>query len=508
MRKLVLFLCCTLATALLGDTADLQITTLNTSKTTITTGERFSVVLRWRNLGPDTARDVVVTLGENSGAFITTGAGTENWPCEPIFGGDGFACKGFLLPGAEAEMIVTMLSPSEVTAIPFAARARVTSSTPDPQPANNVLERPMTLTAAADEADLTIGPATQEHHVAPGAAFSIPLIVRNTGPAAANDVMISLAFTPGTRIPVTAASEGWTCENPTHSPWLVICRRPQLAAGVTTPVSVSVTAPEGAGDYGFYARVAAAGVDDPAASNLALATVHVGTATAEERTRILIPFPYTEAPGVNGALWTGETTLLLRSAIDVQPSLCLLLLDAPCPAIPLGQPTSFRKITGFASQPGGLLLSVRKADANQLDTTSRVWDRSRQTQTAGTGIPTVREHDFTTGTLHLLGIPLSAHDRHTLRVYDLDGRNGARVAVRVYADEETLPRVTVERTLTTPTPLSFYPAYLELDPASLASLGAGTMRIEVSPLDEGVRIWGFVTATNNETHHVTTFSAR
>jgi hypothetical protein len=509
MRKLVLFLCCTLSTALAAESADLQITTLNTSKTTVTTGERFSVVLRWRNLGPDTAHDVVATLGANSGAFITTGAGTENWPCEPAFGGDAFTCKGFLLPGAEAEMIVTMLSPSEVPAAPFAARAEVTSSTPDPQPANNSLARPMTLIAGPDEADLTISPESQEQHVAAGAPFTIPLVVRNGGPEAASDVMISLSFTPGTRIPVSAASDGWTCENPTHSPWLIICRRPFLDAGVTSPVSVSVTAPQTAGDYGFYARVAAAGAHDPAVSNLALANVHVGTEATEVRTRMLIPFPYVDVPGIDGAHWTSNTVLFVRSRIDLAPDLCQGLFAGPHCAAPFGEPISFDNLTRWEKVDGGLLLSVRKIDEDQVDITSRIWDRSRETQTAGTGVPTVREHDFTFGTLQLLGIPLSAHDRYTLRVYDLEGRDGARVAIRLYADAETTPRATVERTLTTPKPLSFYPAYLQLDPASLATLaGAGTMRIEVQPLDEGVRIWAFVTVTNNDTHHVTTFSAR
>jgi len=145
-----------------------------------------------------------------------------------------------------------------------------------------------------------------------------------------------------------------------------------------------------------------------------------------------------------------------------------------------------------------------------------VWDVSRETETAGSEVPIVREHRFSAAAQSILGIPVAPQYRHTLRVYDFDGRTGTRVAIRVYVNDESAPRASVERTLTaastatTPTAqLPVHPAYLQLDPASLASLaGATTMRIEIQPLEEGVRLWSFVSATNNNTHHVTTFTAR
>lgn len=514
-RALVLLLAFTLSSALIADTADLQITTFTTSKSTVTTGESFSVVMRWRNFGPDTAQDVVATIGENSGAFVLTGAGTEHWPCEPTFGGDGFACKGFLAAGAKAEMIVTMLSPSEDTG-PFFARGHVVSSTPDPQPANNSVATPMTLTPATANANLAIGPQTQEHQVAPDAAFSIPLMIRNAGPAVASDVFVSLSFTPGTRIPVTATGDGWACENPTHSPWLVVCRRPQLTAGATTPVTVSVTAPQNTGDYRMYARVAAAGLNDPSLSNTSTVDVRVGPATTVW-TRILVPLPPGQTQGANGSFWTTKTTALLRSRIEMRPFYCEELLPCPAPLpIPILQPFDLVRHQLRGDGLGEFVL-VRTKDASQIRLNSRVWDASRQTETAGSEIPIPRDDDFTKGTIALLGIPVAAHYRHTLRVYDLDGRNGARVAIRIYADTETTPRATTTGTLTlhpsafltTDQLLSTRPASLQLDPLQLASLaGASSMRIEIAPLDEGTRIWSFVSVTNNDTHHVTTISAQ
>jgi hypothetical protein len=90
------------------------------------------------------------------------------------------------------------------------------------------------------------------------------------------------------------------------------------------------------------------------------------------------------------------------------------------------------------------------------------------------------------------------------------------VAIRVYANDETEPRAHVVRTLSVQTgetvtdaSLPLVPAYLQLDPGTLGSLeGASTIRVEVEPLDAGLRLWSFVSVTNNQTHHVTTFSAQ
>lgn len=50
---------------------------------------------------------------------------------------------------------------------------------------------------------------------------------------------------------------------------------------------------------------------------------------------------------------------------------------------------------------------------------------------------------------------------------------------------------------------------LQIDPAQLANLdGADMMRVDVEPLTPGIKIWAFVSVTDNDTHHVTTFSAQ
>jgi hypothetical protein len=169
-----------------------------------------------------------------------------------------------------------------------------------------------------------------------------------------------------------------------------------------------------------------------------------------------------------------------------------------------------------ALRPGLITQFLYTQDEKNVHLNSRVWDTARATLTAGSEIPVVTEEDFRSTTIALLGIPVAPHYRHTLRIYDFDGRGGARVAIRVYANDETTPRANVERTLglqtaerVTDASLPLAPAYLQLDPGTLGSLaGAQTIRVEVEPLDAGLRLWSFVSVTNNQTHHVTTFSAQ
>lgn len=489
MRK-ALFILVLIAPSLLAQTADLRIVSLTVDRTTLQTGERFTVSMRWRNFGPDTARDVVAELGAGSGVFVVTGAGTSNWPCEPSHASSSFVCRGaFLAPGEEAHMVVTMRAPARGSS--FTLPATVGAASHDPVPENNRQQVVVQLTTWQSAADISISPREQSHRVTPGAAVSMPVVVTNHGPAAAQNLIALLAFAPGTLIPIEASGAGWNCQHPTHSPWIVLCLRSQLAAGTSAPITVTTTAPQTDGTYAFSARVSAEQIHDAnAANDSSSASIIVGTPPAEPGVayrHILVPLMPAEVPGANGARWKTETTIL-TNGVAIEPQLGTLA--------------------------GGQFIYVSEADEARVQLNARVWDVARETQTAGSEIPIVREREFRSSTVVLLGIPVAPHYRHTLRVYDFEGRSGARVAIRLYADDEAVPRASVIRTLgvasdarATPAQLPVHPGYLELDPASLAPLGGiDTLRVEVEPLDAGLRLWSFVSVTNNETHHVTTFS--
>jgi hypothetical protein len=525
MRRLLLLLALTVAPLAFGATADLRILSIFPTKTELLTGERFTATMRWRNDGPDAAGDVVATLSGGTGAFVVTAAGTSHWPCEPDLRGESFTCRGIIPAGGEAEMVVTMLAPPVANGGNFTLTGTIASSAADPAPANNTMLRTLQLTTAPRHADLALAPSEQTQHAAAGSVFTMPLLVSNAGPDDAHDVIVSLSFVPGSLIPITVTGDGWSCHNATHSPQLVACSRSNLAAGVTSQLTVSVTAPQHDGSYPFNARISAEQYADASLDNQqSFATLQVGGGTpAAAWTRFLVPLIPTETPGANGSLWKTETTMLIRSdtPVTVEPSPCDLL--QPCDgetSLPTQVPFSIAG-GGFSFGPGdrgGQFIYVPAADAPKIALNSRVWDLSRVAQTAGSEIPIVRESRFTTTTIALVGIPVAPHYRHTLRIYGLEGRAGARVAIRLYANDETQPRAATTAVLTlspyarttTSENLPTHPGYLELKPAALlpSMEGITSLHIEVDPLDAGDHLWSFVSVTNNDTHHVTTISAR
>jgi hypothetical protein len=239
----------------------------------------------------------------------------------------------------------------------------------------------------------------------------------------------------------------------------------------------------------------------------------------EEWRRILVPLMPAEVPGANGARWRTETSMLVRSAtaLEILPRGCDIDPLRICEPLPLNRPFRLEQYAATTDFGGGQFLYYHASDEPLLHLNSRVHDVSRETETAGSEIPLAREEDFTAGTISLIGIPVAPQYRQTLRVYGFEPRDGAAVAIRVYANQEPEPRATVVRTLSvhqplfwvTPQRLPVNPAYLQLDPATLASLaGATTMRVEVESLEAGLKLWSFVSITNNDTHHVTTFTVQ
>jgi hypothetical protein len=279
-------------------------------------------------------------------------------------------------------------------------------------------------------------------------------------------------------------------------------------------------APPADGTLPMTVRVRGEGHSDPDTSNdLATATIQVGAGQEPEPeeplTRILVPLTGDDVPGVGGALWRTETTMLIDPGMTEQPlRRCSNQPGLPvCPPLTVGTPFNPRPSLIDSAHPNGQFIYLREADASKIHINSRVFDVSRATETAGSEIPVVRESLFTSATVSLLGIPVASQYRHALRVYELDAKGG-RVRVRVYANGETTPRADGVHSLTvvpgTMIPIANVPenpGYLQLDLGQLMSMsGVQTLRVDVQPFDEGLRLWSFVSITNNDTHHVTTFS--
>jgi hypothetical protein len=519
MRRLLpswLILCSLLLTpSLFAATADLRITTMTISGDPTMTGERFAVTMRWRNDGPDSAHFLLLTVTGNPVPFYVLSVATSGWPCYPNADGTSFSCQNAqLVPGAEAELVLQMLTPPAPG--PFALRAEIHSAETDPQPANNVAQLSMNI-AAAPAADLAISPFSQLYQTTAGAQVTIPLTVSNSGPNEVRNLTAVITQPVSSApLPFSADGEGWSCGHPAYGPQAIVCTRNHLAAGEVAPITVTGTAPPSDGTLTFNARVRGEGHSDPLTANDAsTATIKVGTGVpAESWNRVFIPLTGGDVPGSGGALWRTETTVLIDS--DTQLQLTPIICTRPvCDDFPLHRP--FVTTSGLhGGSTSGEFVYVHPEDESKLFLNSRVYDVNRLGETAGSEIPVVRGEDFRSTPISLLGIPVSPRYHHTLRVYDYDSIDGAQVTIRIYADEETVPRLSTTRALTNGVGLAgqpggglpSHPASLQLEIGQLLSLsGIRTLRVDVEPVDAATRLWSFVSVTNSDTHHVTTFSA-
>ena len=225
--------------------------------------------------------------------------------------------------------------------------------------------------------------------------------------------------------------------------------------------------------------------------------------------RILLPVATGQVPGAFGSLWFSEAVVHDADTVTRDfdaDQYCI----AECPprAMPPGQ-TGHVLFRGEPADNPGQIVFVEQP-SNLVAFESRVQDLSRQSQTWGTEIPVVRENQFVTRPVELLNVPVDQRFRLMLRIYDIDGRNNGTVRVSVYPFPGRGASIgDIDLQLQPPTGghPKYKPAYAQLsDVRGLIPAGfdVGTvMGVRVTPLTPDLRIWAFVSVTNNETQHVT-----
>jgi hypothetical protein len=135
-------------------------------------------------------------------------------------------------------------------------------------------------------------------------------------------------------------------------------------------------------------------------------------------------------------------------------------------------------------------------------------DRARTATSAGSDIPVPRTADFVNMAVNLLNVPVNPAERVMLRVYDPDDAGpAAAVDIRIYAMDGTALHAHVQQFTSSGYPhwegQPFAPGYIELPIEPAITATTDRVRIEVRPIGESLRIWAFVTSTNNASHHVT-----
>ncbi len=244
--------------------------------------------------------------------------------------------------------------------------------------------------------------------------------------------------------------------------------------------------------------------------------------------RLLVPIAIQgEIPGALGSLWATRVAITNASVgpvdilgYDWSGYGCVSICAEP-PLTPAG--ITFLPPVSPGKQTQGAILLVEPRHASDVAVDLRVQDVSRQSQTWGTQIPVVAESGLFQHAFQLLNIPVGAEFRGMLRLYDVDAHDAATVRLRFYTvnpsidvpfkfsgpqpQADTLLRelmVSLQAERRPGTPL-FDLAYGELSLSDLAEIqGKDRIRIEVTPITLGLRVWAFVSVTNNETQHVTT----
>ena len=223
--------------------------------------------------------------------------------------------------------------------------------------------------------------------------------------------------------------------------------------------------------------------------------------------RALIPVAVRNVPGEFGSIWSTSvwaSNLALVRKDFLADEQCFATL---CPPIALN-PMESRPVA-FKAQPSsnpGLVVFI-EAPGKNVFLQTLVRDISQQSDSGGTELPAVREAAFREDLIRLVPIPMEPRFRQLLRIYALDAEQGSMVRVR-FRDEFRRELGATDLSLQIPegTGREFKPAYAQLSQflALVPSLAAWrTVIVDVEPLTPGLRIWAFVSVTNNDAQHVT-----
>lgn len=252
-------------------------------------------------------------------------------------------------------------------------------------------------------------------------------------------------------------------------------------------------------------------------------TIAIGASAQEiTYTRFLVPQFTAPVPGAHESLWEVRNWMHYSGDQEVNVVPRPFCFGIQCT---LGG-TIFPGLSAFPleSLPGfrdtGVLVHVDSRYASFMTFASRVRDVSRDEQSAGTEIPVVREDQLLATPLRLLNIPVDSRFRVMLRLYALPEVALPVVEVRYFRlpdpsgttiDLEPVllreERVAL-RTTATGGAFQLHPSAAQIpELQSLPELvSEDAIWIEVVPVTAGLRIWAFVTITNNDTQQVTVVS--
>jgi hypothetical protein len=230
--------------------------------------------------------------------------------------------------------------------------------------------------------------------------------------------------------------------------------------------------------------------------------------------QVLIPFDTNIVDGADGARWSAE--LRVRNAADVEvnlfPDQCFSFgRPVPCELKIIVPPhvTRVLDVLNENSFPG-VLLYVPLSHIDDIQFHLQVGDANSQDR-LGTTIPIVRARDFRSS-FTIIGVPVSAGQRRTLRVYEphLSPVSSFRVRVVDEATNATLLDRQYERQLLTDPPFpALVPATYDFSDALEGPEVSTAQRVTVSieSVFPGLTFWPLISVTNSADHRVSIFVA-
>jgi hypothetical protein len=202
--------------------------------------------------------------------------------------------------------------------------------------------------------------------------------------------------------------------------------------------------------------------------------------------RVLFPVAF-GGPGANGSVWRTVNTMTNRGPAAVATDPIVWPFGDPLPS---GESASFENSTS----PGPFFVRVPREQIADVSFSSHIRDISLG-RGDGTEIRVVRERD-TAPVKRITGVAIDRNHRYTLRIYDLDAQpREVVVTVRSRTAEVAVKFFELDGSGFLPLDLRSFVGDAEID------------RAEVSVRSTNdARLWALLTATNNETQHVTTYT--
>jgi hypothetical protein len=225
---------------------------------------------------------------------------------------------------------------------------------------------------------------------------------------------------------------------------------------------------------------------------------------------VLVPIALTghAVPGAHGSLWIGIVSLFNGTEGVLDPWGGLFTIP------PFGFPPGYHVITApTVAQDRGTLFLIPPDRAGKVSFGSRVLEISKSAQPTGFEVPIVWESEFLRSAAMLLRIPTGEGVRSTLRVYDPSRTPGTAVFVEFLTDTGNVVASRILRPGDDPIVAddsvgSFrFPGFdMLLDITSLHpeldELESEHYHLRMSPLEDGMVFWGFVSVTDNDSQHV------